>query len=72
LGSTFVNTGQIRARLHDGRVTDATIRTVVNNDGEQKLQVDYGHEETAVIKSFGIQVRLVDDIGGQVASLGWK
>jgi ABC-type transporter MlaC component len=40
---------EVRVELNDGRVTDATVRAVVNNDGEQKLQVDYGHEETALI-----------------------
>jgi hypothetical protein len=30
-------------------VTDAKVRAVVSNDGEQKLQVDFGHEETALV-----------------------
>jgi ABC-type transporter MlaC component len=32
-----------------GRVTDATVRVMVITDDETKLQVDYGHEETALI-----------------------
>jgi hypothetical protein len=39
----------VKVKLNDGRIVDATIRAVVINDGEQKLQVDYGHEETALL-----------------------
>jgi hypothetical protein len=27
----------IKAKLNDGRIVDATVRAVVNNDGDQKL-----------------------------------
>jgi hypothetical protein len=39
---------KLRVRLHDGRTVDATVRAIVD-DGE-KLQVDFGHEETAMVK----------------------
>jgi hypothetical protein len=39
---------KLRVRLHDGRTVDATVRAIVD-DGE-KLQVDFGHEETALVK----------------------
>jgi hypothetical protein len=40
---------KITAKLHDGRKVDATIRAVFQQDGETKLNIDYGHEETATI-----------------------
>jgi hypothetical protein len=38
----------ITAKLHDGRKVDATIRAVFQQDNETKLNIDYGHEETAI------------------------
>jgi hypothetical protein len=38
----------VKIKLNDGRLVDAIIRALVN-DGEQKLQVDYGHEQTTLI-----------------------
>jgi hypothetical protein len=38
---------KLKVKLHDGRIVDATVRALVN-DGE-KLQVDFGHEETALV-----------------------
>jgi hypothetical protein len=40
---------QIKVKLHDGRKVDATIRAVFQQDGDTKLNIDYGHEETATI-----------------------
>lgn len=34
---------QIKVKLHDGRKVDATIRAVFQQDGETKLNIDYGH-----------------------------
>jgi hypothetical protein len=39
----------IKAKLNDGRMRDATIRAVVRHGNETKLNIDYGHEETATI-----------------------
>jgi hypothetical protein len=41
---------RIKAKLHDGRVVDATVRAVSQQDGDVKLIIDYGHEETATIE----------------------
>jgi hypothetical protein len=41
---------KIIAKLHDRRKVDATIRAVFQQDGETKLNIDYGHEETATIE----------------------
>jgi hypothetical protein len=39
----------VTAKLSDGRKVDATIRAVAQQDGDVKLIIDYGHEETATI-----------------------
>lgn len=39
---------KLKVKLHDGRIVDAVVRAIVDND---KLQVDYGHEETALVKA---------------------
>jgi len=46
---------QITAKLHDGRKVDATIRAVFQQDGETKLNIDYGHEETATIELWQVE-----------------
>ena len=40
---------KITAKLHDGRRVDATIRAVFQQDDEIKLNIDFGHEETATV-----------------------
>ena len=40
----------IKVKLHNGRKVDATIRAVFQQDDETKLNIDYGHEETATIE----------------------
>ena len=40
---------QLKVKLHDGRTVDATVWAVVD-DGD-KLQVDFGHEETALAQA---------------------
>jgi hypothetical protein len=39
----------VTAKLSDGRKVEATIRAVSQQDGETKLIIDYGYEETATI-----------------------
>jgi hypothetical protein len=46
---------KITAKLHDGRKVDATIRAVFQQDGETKLNIDYGHEETATIELWQVE-----------------
>ena len=36
----------IKVKLHNGRKVDATIRAVYQQDGETKLNIDYGHDST--------------------------
>jgi hypothetical protein len=37
------------SKLNDVRKVEATIRAVSQQDGDVKLIIDYGHEETATI-----------------------
>jgi hypothetical protein len=39
----------IIVKLHDGRKVDATIPAVFQQDGEIKLNIDFGHGETATV-----------------------
>jgi hypothetical protein len=48
-GKQYEVGGRITAQLHDGRKVDATIRAVYQQDDETKLNIDYGHPETATI-----------------------
>ena len=48
-GREFKAGDTVKVKLNDGRIVDATVRAVVNNDEDQKLQVDYGFEETALL-----------------------
>ncbi|MGB7729474.1 MAG: hypothetical protein WBL50_15690 [Candidatus Acidiferrum sp.] len=43
VGNTIV------VRLNDGRIVEATIRAVIEQPNGLHLQVDYGHDETALI-----------------------
>jgi hypothetical protein len=42
----------IKANLHNGKVDDATIRAII--DGGEKLQVDFGKHETALVQKWQI------------------
>jgi hypothetical protein len=39
----------IVVRLNDGRIVEAKIRAVIEQTNGLHLQVDYGHDETALI-----------------------
>jgi len=39
----------IRVNLHTGRIEEATIRAIVEDKDGLRLQVDFGHEQTALI-----------------------
>jgi hypothetical protein len=49
-GKQFQGGDTIKVKLHDGRIVDAKIRAVFQKDDETKLNIDYGHEETATIE----------------------
>jgi len=44
-----VVTDKIRVNLHHGKIEDAVIRAVIEHTDCLKLQVDFGHEQTALI-----------------------
>ena len=46
----------IKVNLHNGKVVDATIRAVI--DGGEKLQVDFGKDETALVQKWQIVEKL--------------
>ena len=40
---------RIKVNMHRGRIVDATIKAVVDTTDGQRLQVDFGKDETALI-----------------------
>jgi hypothetical protein len=40
---------KIRVNLYHGKIEDAVVRAIVQHDDGFKLQVDFGHEQTALI-----------------------
>jgi hypothetical protein len=40
---------KIRVNLHHGKIEEAVVRAVVQHEDGLKLQVDFGHEQTALI-----------------------
>jgi hypothetical protein len=49
---------QIKVKLHDSRRVDATVRAVYQQDDETKLNIDYGHEETATIELWQVDEKI--------------
>jgi hypothetical protein len=48
--SAAYKTGQrVVVRLPSGRITEAVVRAVIETTEGLKLQVDYGHDETALV-----------------------
>ena len=40
---------KIRVNLHHGKIEDAVVRAVIQNTNGIKLQIDFGHEQAALI-----------------------
>jgi hypothetical protein len=40
---------RIRINVHSGRIEDATVKAIVEHTDGLRLQVDFGHEQTALI-----------------------
>jgi hypothetical protein len=48
---TEFHVGQsIRINVHSGRIEDATVKAIVKHTDGVRLQVDFGHEQTALIR----------------------
>ena len=45
---------KIRVNLHQGRIVDATIRAIIDRTDRKHYQVDFGHEQTALIQAWQI------------------
>jgi hypothetical protein len=41
---------RIRINVHGGRIEDATVKAIVEHTDGLRLQVDFGHERTALIR----------------------
>jgi hypothetical protein len=41
---------RIRINVHSGRIEDATVKAIVEHTDGVRLQVDFGHERTALIR----------------------
>ena len=40
---------KIRVNLHHGKIEDAVVRAMIQHTDGLKLQIDFGHEQTALI-----------------------
>ena len=45
---------KIRVNLHHGKIEDAVVRAVIEHTDGLKLQVDFGHEQTALIEEWQV------------------
>jgi hypothetical protein len=41
---------KIRVNLHRGRIEEATVKAIIERTDGLRLQVDFGHEQTALIE----------------------
>jgi len=53
-GRKFKVSDKIRVNLHHGKIEDAVVRAVIEDKDGVKLQVDFGHEQTALIHSYQV------------------
>jgi hypothetical protein len=49
--NVFAVGDRIKVNLHTGRIVEATIKAVINRTDGSRLQVDFGKDETALIRS---------------------
>jgi hypothetical protein len=45
---------RIRINVHSGRLEDATVKAIVEHTDGVRLQVDFGHEQTALIQMWQV------------------
>ena len=45
---------KIRVNLHHGKVEDAVVMAVIEDEDGVKLQVDFGYEQTALIHAYQV------------------
>jgi hypothetical protein len=44
----------IKVNLHTGRIVDATVKAVIEHTDGIQLQVDFGHDETALVHGWQV------------------
>jgi hypothetical protein len=60
--NVFAVGDRIRVNLHTGRIVEATIKAVINRTDGQRLQVDFGKDETALIRSWQVIEKIEDSL----------
>jgi hypothetical protein len=56
--NVFAVGDRIKINLHTGRIVEATIKAVINRTDGPRLQVDFGKDETALIRSWQVVEKL--------------
>jgi hypothetical protein len=52
--NVFAVGDRIKVNLHTGRIVEATIKAVIDRTDGPRLQVDFGKDETALVRSWQI------------------
>ena len=45
---------KIKVNMHAGKIVDATIKAIIDSPDGVKYQVDFGHDQTALIQEWQI------------------
>lgn len=45
---------KIRVNLHRGRIEEATVKAIIEHTSDKKLQIDFGHDQTALIETWQV------------------
>jgi hypothetical protein len=56
--NVFAVGDRIRVNHHTGRIVEATIKAVINRTDSPGLQVDFGKDETALIRSWQVTEKI--------------
>jgi len=59
--NVFAVGDRIRVNLHTGRIVEATIKAVINRTDGPTQQVDFGKDETALIRSWQVVEKIHPD-----------
>ncbi|MGB7727020.1 MAG: hypothetical protein WBL50_03235 [Candidatus Acidiferrum sp.] len=54
-GNDFKVGDHVMLTLHTGRIVDGVVKAVVDHTDGTKLQVDYGHDETALVELWRVR-----------------
>jgi len=56
--STYAVGDRVRVNLHTGRIVDATVKAVIEHTDGERLQVDFGKDETALVHLWQVVGRI--------------